>query len=57
MVLLYSLSTMRHLIVAPLSAAVTLCMVMLEGFGPEVASVDVTLTAFGLVFRVRAKAS
>ena len=46
---------MRHCTVAPLSAAVTFRMVMLDGFGPDVASVDVILTAFGLVFRSHPK--
>ena len=42
---------MRHCTVAPLSAAVALCMVMLDGFGPDELSVDVILTAFKAEFR------
>ena len=42
--LLISILTMRHCSVAPLSAAVTFIIVMLDGFGPKVVSVDVTLT-------------
>ena len=54
--LLSSISTMQHRTVAPLSAAVTLCIVMLDGFGPDVVSVDVILTAFGSAFRFHPKA-
>ena len=55
--LLSSILTMRHCTVAPLSAVVTFCMVMLDGFGPDVVSVDVILTVFELAFRSRPKAS
>ena len=57
MTLLISILTMRHCTVAPLSAAVTLCMVILDGFGPDEVSVDVILTAFGLEFRLCPKLS
>lgn len=45
--------TMRHCTVAPLSAAVTLCMVMLDGFGPREVSGDVIRSMS--LFRVCAK--
>ena len=47
MTLLISILTMRHCTVAPLSAAVTFFMAMLDGFGPAEESVEVILTAFG----------
>ena len=55
MTLLISALTMRHCTVAPLSAAVTFFMVMLDGFGPEELSVEVILTAFGSVFKLSPK--
>ena len=57
MMLLISILTMRHCTVAPLSAAVTFSMVMLDGFGPEEESVEVILTAFGLEFKLCPKLS
>ena len=44
MTLLISIFTMRHCTVAPLSATVTFFIVMLDGFGPKVVSVEVILT-------------
>ena len=55
MTLLISALTMQHCTVAPLSAAVTFFMVMLDGFGPEELSVEVILTAFGSKFKFSPK--
>ena len=44
MTLLISILTMLHCSVAPLSAAVTFSIVMLDGLGPKVASEEVILT-------------
>ena len=57
MMLLISILTLRHCTLAPLSAAVTFFMVMLDGFGPEELSVDVILTAFGSEFKLCPKLS
>ena len=55
--LLISILTLRHCTLAPLSAAVTFFMVMLDRFGPEELSVDVILTAFGSEFKLCPKLS